>query len=353
MENSLYGAEVPEVDTSSGAVDASQVTLDAPVGPINRRGTTTYRFFDKWATLIAFVLMIAFYWIKEPSSFGTFFTFTSILQLSSTTILLGVGLTVVLSVAEFDLSFPYLLTFTSAVTMLTIANYHGSTMAAISVGIGVGALCGIAAGFVVSLQRASSFIVTLALGFVWTGIADGLTQSQAIVPISLPTSFSTLTNHDWWGVSDTVWIALIFAVIVGSLFKWTVPGRYMTAIGSNPEASRMAGVKVGMYRTAAFLILGIAVGIAGVLLMAQQSSYTPGIGTSFFLPPYVAAFFGMSVLGTHRFTVFGTVIGGLFIATFQQGLLIMAAPTFVAELIEGLVLLVILTIIIRSDRASR
>ena len=94
-------------------------------------------------------------------------------------------------------------------------------------------------------------------------------------------------------------------------------------------------------------------GIAGVLLMAQQNSYTPAIGTSFFLPPYVAAFFGMSVLGAHRFTVFGTVIGGLFIATFQQGLLIMAAPTFLAELIEGLVLLVILTIIIRADRTAR
>ena len=352
VDISSSGADATDANTSLGVVDASEVTPSALVASAHRRGAA-YRFFDKWATLIAFVVMIAFYWIKEPNSFGTFFTFTSILQLSSTTILLGVGLTAVLSVAEFDLSFPYLVTFTSAVTMLTIANYHGGTISAIVVGVGVGAVCGVVAGFVVSLQRASSFIVTLALGFIWTGIADGMTQSQAIVPISLPASFSTLTNHDWLGVSDTAWIALIFAVIVGSLIKWTVPGRYVTAIGSNPEASRMAGVKVGMYRTMAFLILGIAAGIAGVLLMAQQSSYTPGIGTSFFLPPYVAAFFGMSVLGTHRFTVFGTVIGGLFIATFQQGLLIMAAPTFVAELIEGLVLLVILTIIIRSDRTSR
>jgi ribose/xylose/arabinose/galactoside ABC-type transport system permease subunit len=155
------------------------------------------------------------------------------------------------------------------------------------------------------------------------------------------------------GISDTAWIAFFFAVIIGGLLKWTVAGRYITAIGSNPEASRMAGVKVGLYRTIAFLILGVAVGIAGVLLMAQQSSFTPGIGTGFFLPPYVAAFFGMSVLGSHRFTVFGTVIGGLFIATFQQGLLIMAAPAFIAELIEGFLLLVILTIVIRTDRTSR
>lgn len=336
------------MESSTSSVDQTQSqSADA-----SRQKGALYRFGDKWGTLLAFVLMVAFYWIKEPSSFGTFFTFTSILQLSSTTILLGVGLTAVLSVSEFDLSFPYLLTFTAAITMLTITNYHGGVVIAILAGLGTGAICGVVAGFVVSLQRASSFIVTLALGFVWTGLADGFTKSQAIVPVSLPTSFSTLTNHDWVGVSDTAWIALVFAIIVGSLFKWTVPGRYMAAIGSNPEASRMAGVNVGLYRTLAFLILGIAVGIAGVLLMAQQSSYTPGIGTSFFLPPYVAAYFGMSVLGAHRFTVFGTVIGGLFIATFQQGLLIMAAPTFWAELIEGMVLLVILTIIIRTDRTS-
>lgn len=329
---------------------SAEVSVDTTT---KSRSGGLYRFFDKWATLLAFALMVGYFWISHPSSFGTFFTFSSILQLSSTTILLGVGLTAVLSVAEFDLSFPYLLTFCSAITMLTITNYHGGTLVTVLVGLAVGAACGIIAGAVVSLQRASSFIVTLALGFVWVGIADGLTKSQAIVPISLPASFSTLTNHTWLGVSDTAWIALIFAILVGSLIRWTVPGRYMTAIGSNPEASRLAGLRVGVYRTLAFLILGLGVGIAGVLLMAQQSSFTPGIGTPFFLPPYVAAFFGMSVLGAHRFTVFGTVVGGLFIATFQQGLLIMAAPTFLAELIEGVVLLIILIIVIRADRARR
>ncbi len=337
---------------SDNPIEIVQSDKETMLANRSRRGAT-YRFLDKWGTLVAFALMIAIYWAWEPASFGTLFTLTSILQLSSTTILLGVGLTAVLSVSEFDLSFPYLLTFTCAITMLTIANYGGGTVGAVLAGIGVGAACGIVAGIVVALQRASSFIVTLALGFVWTGLADGLTHSQALVPVSLPTSFSTLTNHTWFGISDTAWIAFFFAVIIGGVLKWTVAGRYITAIGSNPEASRMAGVKVGVYRTVAFLILGVAVGIAGVLLMAQQSSFTPGIGTGFFLPPYVAAFFGMSVLGSHRFTVFGTVIGGLFISTFQQGLLIMAAPAYIAELVEGLLLLVILTVVIRTDRTSR
>ena len=109
------------------------------------------RLADRWGTLAAFAVMIAFFWVLKPTSFGTFNNLTAILQESSSTLLLGVGLTAVLSVAEFDLSFPYLITLCSATTTLTMSSLHAGAIAAVLVGLGVGAFCGIVAGYAVSL----------------------------------------------------------------------------------------------------------------------------------------------------------------------------------------------------------
>ena len=307
------------------------------------------RFADRWGTLVVFAAMIAFFWALRPSSFGTFNNLAAILQESSSTLLLGVGLTAVLSVAEFDLSFPYLITLCSATTTLTMTSLHAGAIAAVLVGLGVGAFCGIVAGYAVAMEKASSFIVTLALGFVWTGIADGLTNSQSVVS-GFATHFINITSYKWLGFALASWVAVIFAVLVGLLFRWSIPGRHMLSVGSNSEASRLAGLKVGRVRMAAFLVLGLAVGIAAVLITSQQGTYTPDFGTSYFLAPYVACFFGMSVLAMHRFTVFGTVVGALFLGTLQTGLLIMGSSLWVGELIQGLVLLVILLVARRRSR---
>jgi ribose/xylose/arabinose/galactoside ABC-type transport system permease subunit len=307
------------------------------------------RLADRWGTLAAFAIMIAFFWVLKPTSFGTFNNLTAILQESSSTLLLGVGLTAVLSVAEFDLSFPYLITLCSATTTLTMSSLHAGAIAAVLVGLGVGAFCGIVAGYAVSLEKASSFIVTLALGFVWTGIADGLTNSQSVVS-GFAVHFINITSYKWLGFALASWVAVIFALLVGVLFRWSIPGRHMLSVGSNSEASRLAGLKVARIRMAAFLVLGLSVGIAAVLITSQQGTYTPDFGTSYFLAPYVACFFGMSVLAMHRFTVFGTVIGALFLGTLQTGLLIMGSSLWVGELIQGLVLLVVLLVARRRSR---
>lgn len=305
-------------------------------------------FAEKYATLIGFALMIAYFWIDAPSTFGTSANLKAILDQTAVTVLLGVGLTAVLSVAEFDLSFPYSLGLASAAATLVMTDDGLGAGAAVLIGILVAVAAGLLAGAFVALQRASSFIITLALGFVFLGIADGLTNSQTIVG-GMSQSFVNLTVHDV-GVTDSTWVAAIFALLVGIMFRWTVLGRYMLSVGSNPEASRLAGLRVPGIRVVAYGVLGLGVGIAAIILTSRQAQYTPGIGVGLFLAPYVAAFFGMSVLAARRFNVFGTVVGALFIGTLQTGLTIVGAASWVGEFIQGAVLLIIILIARRGTR---
>jgi ribose/xylose/arabinose/galactoside ABC-type transport system permease subunit len=306
-------------------------------------------FAEKYATLIGFAVMVAIFWIDQPSTFGTFTNLKAILDQTAVTVLLGVGLTAVLAVAEFDLSFPYSLGLSSAAATLVMTDNHAGWAVAVIVGIVVAVAAGVLAGVAVAFQRASSFIITLALGFVFLGVADGLTNSQTIVG-GLTNNFQNLTSHDIFGITDSTVIAAVFALVVGVMFRWTVLGRYMLSVGSNPEASRLAGLRVPRIRVTAFAVLGVGVGIAAIIITSRQAQYTPGVGVGLFLAPYVAAFFGMSVLAARRFNVFGTVVGALFIGTLQTGLTITGAASWVGEFIQGAVLLVILVIARRTTR---
>lgn len=303
---------------------------------------------ERYVTLVAFVLMIAVFWAMRPESFGTWENFRAVLDQAAVTVLLAVGLTVVLAVGEFDLSFPYAIGLASAACTLMMSKYSLGPAAAVVVGILAGVLAGVVAGTAVSLQRASSFIVTLALGFIWMGLADAVTGSQTIAD-GIPDSFVAITDTRFLDITLAVWVALGFSLLAAATLRYTVFGRYLQSIGSNPEAARLAGLGLSRIRIATYAFLGGGAAVAAVIITSRQAQYTPNVGGGLFLQPYVAAFFGMSVLAKRRFNVFGTVLGALFIGTLETGLIMVQAQQWVGRIVQGGVL----GIIVLAARRSR
>jgi ribose/xylose/arabinose/galactoside ABC-type transport system permease subunit len=121
-------------------------------------------------------------------------------------------------------------------------------------------------------------------------------------------------------------------------------GREAQAIGSNPTAARLAGIPLGVRRITAFGVMGVCAAVAGIILSSRSGQYAPDIAGGLFIPPFVAAFFGISVLAAGVFNVFGTVVGALFIATLQTGLVVQGIQEWVSNCIVGAVLLLILFI---------
>jgi ribose/xylose/arabinose/galactoside ABC-type transport system permease subunit len=304
---------------------------------------------ERSITLVAFGAMLLYFSIRAPDTFATWANFRSVLDQAAPIVLIAVGLTVVLAVGEFDLSFPSAISLASAACVLMMTKYGLGTTIAIVVGLGVGMAAGAAAGILVSFQRASSFIVTLALGFVWTGLADAITGGQTIIE-GINSSFISITDKRLFGLTVAVFVAIGFSLLAAGMMRYTVFGRYLQSIGSNPEASRLAGVGLARMRIAAFAVLGVAGALAALILTARQAQFTPRLGQGLFLQPYVAAFFGMSVLAARRFNVFGTVVGALFIGSLETGLVIIGAADWVANVAEGTVLGVMVLAARRTTR---
>lgn len=306
------------------------------------------RVRDRYAALIGFAIMVAVFWAMEPDTFGTWENFKAILTQAAPTVILAVGLTVVLTTAAYDLSFTGVIALASIAGVLLMRDSGANAFAAIVVTLLVGAGAGLMAGALVALERASSFIVTLALGTVFSAIAVGLSDGQNITDMT--EGYLNLTLNSVLGIPNAVVIALVVAVAAWALLRFTVFGRQAQSIGSNQHAARLAGIRIAVTRTGAFLVMGVCAAIAAVLLTSSTGGFNPSIGAGLFIPPFVAAFFGMAVLAARRFNVFGTVVGALFIGTLQTGLVIIGTEAWVGNVVVGVALLVILLVATgRSD----
>src|SRR5260370_11577254 len=149
---------------------------------------------------------------------------------------------------------------------------------------------------------------------------------------------------------------MVFMVVVG-VVRWmpigvTAVGRHMQAIGSNRSAGQLAGVKVRRPPIKAFVCSGVVAAIAGICLGALQGSATPDSSAAFLLPAFSAAFLSTVILSDGRFTVLGTVLGGVFVVWVGLGLIVGGLSPLWVNTINGLVLVVAVSLstAVRSRR---
>lgn len=310
-------------------------------GSGQRNWETLKRLSGRYATLLGFAgVILAFSWAR-PEIFPTLANARTILDQAAPIIILATGLTVVITTQEFDLSFPGVVLFCSVLSVQAMAAWHLGTVLAVVMGLLVGAACGLISGALVAARRASSFITTLAFGSILGGLALGISHDgQSISAIT--NDYGNLTFWRPFGIPVTLLYAGTVVLICFGLLRWTVFGRNANAVGANEIASRLAGLPLGRVRIGAFVVMGTCSGIVSVILASRAGGFQPGLGDGLLVPPFVAVFFGLSVLAIGKFNVLGTLAGALFIGTLETGLNMVGLSGWVADVFVGLALIVIL-----------
>ncbi len=167
----------------------------------------------------------------------------------------------------------------------------------------------------------------------WVWIRLAIVAAAAAFLFTVGLGF--LTSIPW-----TIVILLVAAVIVWILMDRTTFGRNLRAIGSNREAARLAGVPVPREVIKAFVLGGALSALAGVTLAANQGSASPDAAGGFLLAAFAAAFLSTVIFSAGRFTVLGTVLGGIFVVWTAIGLIIGGMSQTWTNVINGLVLVV-------------
>jgi ribose/xylose/arabinose/galactoside ABC-type transport system permease subunit len=285
-----------------------------------------------------FVAAIVFFSILRPDVFPTANNLVSVLQQNLPLLLVVAGLCVVLALREFDLSFGSIAGASAALTVQSMVLWHFPTGAAVVLAFVLGGALGLINGLLVAYTRLPSFIGTLATGAAIEGVM--LAISTNTIFQGIPTSYVEITNAKVFGVPIDIIVVAIVVAIIAFVLRFSVFGRQAAAIGDNPAAARLAGVNVGRTQVVAFTIVGVCAGLSGVLITSQAAQYYPDPASALTLPAFAAAFLSLSLGQGWRFNVPGAMLGGLFLAVIGTGVTMLNEPTWLGQLLQGLILLI-------------
>lgn len=307
-------------------------------GPPRSRSDGLNSLLSKYGLLVAFAVTIVIFSLARPESFPTSANLESILTLAAPALIIAAGLTVVLVMQDFDLSFAGMIGLAAgAVTYMMVEGGLPWGLAVILVLL-MGIAAGLISGFLVAGLGGASFIITLAMGTILTGIEFAFTDQETVFS-GIDPDFSSIASSEILGLNTQIWIAAAIAGVIWVLLDRTEVGRYMNAVGGNPEAARLSGVRVRELRIAGFVIVGLAAAIVGLLITSRSASYSPNPGVSFLLPAFAAAFLGSAVFRPGAFNLPGTIVGVLFLGTIQTGLTMLDLETYVINLVQGTILI--------------
>ncbi len=266
--------------------------------------------------------------------------------------LMALALVIPLCARAFDLSIAGIASLSGVVTGYMLAHGVG-VVGAILLGMGSALLVGLINAIVVVVLGIDSFIGTLATNSLIQAFIIFVTGSQPIVHESLSGPFAQVAIKDLGGFALPVFYVLAVGLVIWFVLHHTASGRRFYATGFNPDAARLAGIRVSRLRFTSFLVSSTIAGFAGVVLAAQTSSGSSTAGDPYLLTAFAAAFVGATQLHAGRFNAWGTVIAVIVLGTLVWGLGLAGAPLWTPQLFTGAVLIAALAITAAETRGLR
>jgi rhamnose transport system permease protein len=328
----------------SAAVTERQNPAGAPGGATSRK--LTERVFRIRESGIIAVLVV---FVAVTASIQPRFVDQANIQflLSNTTVyaLLALGETMVVLSRNVDLSVGSVLGLSAYVSTNLFGHHPGLPIPVVFlVGLGIGLVCGIGNGLMVAIGRVPSLVVTLATLYIIRGIDILIVGGNEVVAQTLPNSFINIPRANVFGVP---YLAIVIAVVIGAgayYLRSFRSGRELYAIGSNPEAARLAGIPVGKRIFTAFAVSGGIAGLAGVLWAAQYQTIDSTAGTGYELTVISAVVVGGVAIFGGSGSAVGAAVGALLLSTIASALNVLGISPFWDQAIAGFLLLVAITL---------
>ncbi len=251
----------------------------------------------RWETLLAVVLaVVVIFNISQSSVFLRVDNLVNLFMLHIEKIIVVLIMTLIIINGEIDLSVASVMGLGACV----VANLYerGVSMeAAILVGLGVGALCGIINGFWVAYVRLPSLAVTLAGLIAYHGIAEMLVEDRSIG--NFPDWFNQLGQKALIGpLPLSLVIFFILFIIFAAVLHFSAFGRYVFVIGNNREAARYSGVRVRQVKMMLYIMSGVIASLAGILFAARLGAVRASTAEGFELDIITVVLLGgVSIFG--------------------------------------------------------
>lgn len=309
---------------------SEQAAKMAWTGP--RVALTRIREYGIIVSVAALVLVLAL----ASDRFLTTKNLLNILEQSAAIGIVACGATLVIISRGFDLSVGAIYAL-SGVTAAHVAVSSGPAIGILA-GLLMGAAVGVLNGGLVSYGRINPFVATLASSFVVRGLAVLITGGLAIRVSDA--GFGVLGQEDLFGVRVSIWLFLLVAVSCAVVLRFTNLGRFIFAVGGNPEAARLSGVRVEWVQIAAFGIGGFTAGLAGIVSASRIGTGLADSGVGIELTAIAAVTIGgTSILGGEG-AIWRTLLGVLLLGLLTNGFTLLGVDPSYQPIILGAIIVV-------------
>lgn len=278
-----------------------------------------------------------------------------ILRNSAPLMLVALGMTIVIATRGIDLSVGAVMAVSGAVALTIIdgsgdPNNLGTVAVAVIAAILVALVLGAWNGLLVAVLGIQPIIATLVLMLAGRGVALLITGGFITTVNSDP--FEYLATGYLVGLPFAFIIALAAIVLLGTFERRTALGMLTEAVGINPEASRLAGVRARGIIFSAYMLSGLLAGIAGIIYSSNiRAADANAAGLFIELYAILAVVLGGTSLQGGKFSIAGTVIGVLIIQTLDSTILFLGVPSAQSPVFFALV--VVLVVVVQSPRLRR
>ena len=261
----------------------------------------------------------------------------------------SLGQMLVIMQAGIDLSTPAVISFGGNLLVGVSVGHNDRLALGILACIGLGAGVGLVNGILVGIVRLNPLIVTLAVGqivFAWNlRYAREVTNSTAV-----PEALSSWAGEKWLGVSSVFWTGAALTVAIALLLRYAAAGRRFQAVGANPRAAWMAGLRVRTHVIFAYTAAGILYGCAAVLLAGIRINVDPQLGAAYLLAPIAAVVIAGASLSGGLASATSTWVAALALTFLTQMLVIKGLRPGMQFIVFGAAIIV--GMLISGDRIA-
>lgn len=321
-------------------MNATKVAAPPREARVERRSWTTNVFKARESGIVLALIVLVAFTATQNSRFLSGQSIRDILLGTAILAVLAVGQAVVIITRNIDLSVGSVLGLSAfAVGSLMRDNPGLPVVVAVLAGIVVGAVCGLLNGVLVRFGQVPALVVTLGTLYAFRGVSFFWAGGQQINADKLPQSFLDFGTVSVLGIPWLVLIAVVVLVLAGIVLRSYRAGRELYAMGSSPQAAKLAGIKVGRNTSAAFLVSGALAGLAGVLFAARFGTVDAAAGTGYELNVVAAAVVGGVAVFGGSGSVWGAGLGALLLTVIGSALAVLDINQFWQQAIVGALIL--------------
>ncbi len=300
------------------------------------------------ARTLGIVVILALFVVATTLDQSSFLSSSNIrFILATTTIyaLVAIGETFVVLTRNVDLSVGSVVGLSAYISANMFQSHHGFPVPlAFLVGLGVGLGCGLVNGIVTAVGRVPSLVVTLATLYIFRGLDTKIVGSGQVVANSLPNSFINIFHATIAGIPDLAIVTVVAVAIAWYYLRSYRSGRELYAIGSDPDAARLAGIPIAKRVFFAFVFSGALAGLAGVIWATQYNTIDATAASGLELQIIAAVVVGGVAIFGGSGSVVGAALGALLLQTINVALNVLGVPSLWTEAIAGFLLIVAISL---------